>query len=750
LDVWEYKSYQAKLEEILKILDGDGDSVLSWLQSEIKSSIVKKDTALDVIIWNLLTLCASSGASIEDQAKAIQNAKNEIKKYISELEAVKKKYETEKMSVQKSAKVSKFDVTIEWFDPKADIDTLKSSVKTNAEATRQSAEDLFKDDKYISLYRRTKSVVPWNEISWYEDAWEDSLNQSKKYVLEIIKSLEKSAEKKNGTLVLPGWWPGWTHTFKWGYREKLFYINKMLEKMQEAMDDKNRWVLLSLAHWMIGKAAYIAPFAIWAALVLYAWKKVGLGWLIKAPISWLKIAWKWAADKMKTRKDREADEHMRMQESELDTKIKDIKNDLNRRSKLPAADAEYITRAEYEKRLKKLEDVQRCKATYIKKLESSQIDAELLAISEWHTYWGIARETRAEIAAAAWVLDKGKALGRGWKGMLDKFRKKPIDRVAQEEMNRRLEEAKKVHQLDLWWDSFEFTSTYSTEVKELKRLYEEKVKLDQALRFHNKKEQIEGDIVTNGNDIATESGNVFAKKWELVAAKSNIENITRSIKNKNTDIRRIDTNMSKIASEDLRIVHMDSNIALKRGSLSVVQRDIAAKDLQISTETDAARKPSLIAERSALVTAEADINTEITRLIDQKTTILRQILLELNNQKDVMSAELETLEDNLAIANETKWRLEHELSELNSKVEALKTKKTALTESLRASEEAISSWSLKDMTKARITDRIIEVQTRYEWLVTAIEAKPWFTWAALSRAIDEISLKEILRRVAKK
>jgi hypothetical protein len=60
-----------------------------------------------------LTLCASSGASIEDQAKAIQNAKNEIKKYISELEAVKKKYETEKMSVQKSAKVSKFDVTIE-------------------------------------------------------------------------------------------------------------------------------------------------------------------------------------------------------------------------------------------------------------------------------------------------------------------------------------------------------------------------------------------------------------------------------------------------------------------------------------------------------------------------------------------------------------------------------------------------------------------------------------------------------------
>jgi hypothetical protein len=33
--------------------------------------------------------------------------------------------------------------------------------------------------------------------------------------------------------------------------------------------------------------------------------------------------------------------------------------------------------------------------------------------------------------------------------MLDKFRKKPIDRVAQEEMNRRLEEAKKVHQLDL-------------------------------------------------------------------------------------------------------------------------------------------------------------------------------------------------------------------------------------------------------------------------------------------------------------
>jgi DNA-binding transcriptional regulator GbsR (MarR family) len=112
--------------------------------------------------------------------------------------------------------------------------------------------------------------------------------------------------------------------------------------------------------------------------------------------------------------------------------------------------------------------------------------------------------------------------------------------------------------------------------------------------------------------------------------------------------------MSKIASEDLRIVHMDSNIALKRGSLSVVQRDIAAKDLQISTETDAARKPSLIAERSALVTAEADINTEITRLIDQKTTILRQILLELNNQKDVMSAELETLEDNLAIANETK------------------------------------------------------------------------------------------------
>jgi hypothetical protein len=85
---------------------------------------------------------------------------------------------------------------------------------------------------------------------------------------------------------------------------------------------------------------------------------------------------------MKTRKDREADEHMRMQESELDTKIKDIKNDLNRRSKLPAADAEYITRAEYEKRLKKLEDVQRCKATYIKKLESSQIDAELLAISE--------------------------------------------------------------------------------------------------------------------------------------------------------------------------------------------------------------------------------------------------------------------------------------------------------------------------------------------------------------------------------
>ncbi|MDD2487340.1 MAG: hypothetical protein PHS92_03150 [Candidatus Gracilibacteria bacterium] len=269
--------YQGILEQIAEMLSQDKDNKEnSGALLELSKKIAETNPILSDQITQMIASKKTTGeinpaviAKVREQIDAVKKAKDE--------------YIKRKAEYIKGAKSGKFE-KVAGFDSSLTEESLMASLNTNLSNTRGSVEELFKDNEYVDrifkleipgtkLYYKGKSLIPGNEVSGTGDAKSDVINSSKTYLNEMVDFLEKSAQIKDGVLKLPGWWPGGKHTFN-SYNEKLFYINKILEAMNEGMQEQNRGIISGIAHTGVDLLGYAAiPVGV-TLIVFYAGKKI--------------------------------------------------------------------------------------------------------------------------------------------------------------------------------------------------------------------------------------------------------------------------------------------------------------------------------------------------------------------------------------------------------------------------------------------------------------------------------------------